>query len=52
MGHVQGKLHEAVQEFHTALALRSEDLLAGQLLTAALTECCPYSDDFGVGVGL
>lgn len=48
----QGRVGDAVDEYHAALAIRSEDVLTCQLLTAALQESCPYDDSLGLDVGL
>ena len=48
---LQGKLMEAIEEYHKALALRPEDAFAAEMLGVALREVVPYPDDMGIALG-
>jgi tetratricopeptide (TPR) repeat protein len=48
---LQGKLMEAIEEYHKALALRPEDSFAAEMLSVALREVVPYPDDMGIALG-
>ena len=48
---LQGRLMEAIEEYHKALALRPEDAFAAEMLGVALREVVPYPDDMGIALG-
>lgn len=47
----QGKVMDAIEEYHKALALRPEDSFAAEMLSVALREAVPYPDDMGIAFG-